>query len=278
MQNDLPADAELLEVVKLIVKSSYTVILTGAGVSTESGIPDFRGVNGIWTKDKELEEYAYHLYELFLKNPKTYWEAILDSDSRYGKFYKILRNAKPNKAHFIMSSMEKEGFVKSVITQNVDGLHRKAGSKNVIEYHGSIDKLKCINCGAKYFWNEVNFDKLPPLCRCGNALKDDVVHFTEPIDEDIIENSINEMRKAELVFVCGTSTVVYPFAALPRIAKYKKRPAVVVEINLSKTVLTEDGISDFLLCGMVGTVLSDIYKQLKKISNYHQLKDTSINS
>ncbi len=152
-----------------LVKSRYAIALTGAGISTESGIPDFRGPSGVWTKNPEAEKKAYRSYQIFLEDPRKYWQERLTTASVLGD----LRKSQPNAGHQALAELEKDGIIKTVITQNVDALHEKAGSKHVLEYHGSVIKLRCVACGNRFYEAEfdieklVKEDKLPPHCpRC----------------------------------------------------------------------------------------------------------------
>jgi len=166
---------------KDLVESNHAIALTGAGMSTESGIADFRGPKGIWTTNKKAEAEAYERYELFLKDPSAYWEEMLDFQGTHGAFYEGIRQAEPNPGHYALAEFESMGILNCVITQNIDGLHKKAGSNRVMEYHGSIQSLRCISCGRRFVREEVSLDELPPRCKCGTALKYDVVHFKEAI-------------------------------------------------------------------------------------------------
>jgi len=256
------------EVVEALVKSKYAIALTGAGVSTESGIPDFRGPSGIWTRNPEAERRAYEVYSLFLRDPRRFWEEYLSTSSILESY---IEKAQPNPSHFALAELESMGVLKCVITQNIDGLHEKAGSKNVIEFHGSIYKLRCVDCGARYPKSDFNLialrdeGKLPPICiMCGGTLKPDVVYFTEPIPRDVIVRSLEEVRKCDVMLVCGSSLVVYPAAELPRLAKRKVPPALIIEVNLEPTPITIEGISDYFLQGRTGEILPKIADGVKK--------------
>jgi NAD-dependent deacetylase len=245
-----------------LVNAKHAVAFTGAGISTESRIPDFRGPSGIWTRDPEAERRSYEIFGKFLRNPREYWEEALKSP-----FYGMIENAKPNLAHYALAELEQMGILKAIITQNIDGLHQKAGSKNVLEFHGSIDKLRCIYCGCRFprseFEDEIR-EKKVPLCRnCSSPLKVDVVHFTEPIPSDVYELSFFEAMKCDLMFVCGTSAAVYPAAELPRVAK--KRGARVVEVNFEETPLTRERVSDYILEGKAGEILPRIVEVVKEL-------------
>jgi len=253
---------------KDLAQSNYAVALTGAGISTESGIPDFRGPSGIWTKNPEAERRAYQSYQKFLANPKEYWEERLSKPSYLGDLEKV----KPNSGHYALAELEKMGILKCVIAQNIDNLHQRAGSTNVLEYHGNAFKLRCVSCNTRYNLQEYNLEKLreggklPPLCRkCGAEIKSDIVHFGEPIPADVANQSLQEIHKSDLMLICGTSAVVYPFASLPRIARKKRTPvATIIEINAEPTPLTFQRISDYLIQGKTGEVLPRIVDEVRK--------------
>lgn len=267
----------------LLLASRYAVALTGAGISTESGIPDFRGPSGIWTKNPQAEKIAYKKYGQFLSDPAGYWSEALEAESLLGN----LEGTAPNAGHYALAEMESLGFIKCVITQNIDNLHIKAGTRNVIEYHGNVFKIRCISCNRRYAKSEIDLERLknekslPPLCRyCNGILKSDIVHFEEPIPEDVIRQSLQHVMRCDLMLICGTSALVYPFAELPTIARfgsryfdselsaaeysYHPKPSVkIVEINKEPTTLTLQGISDYIIIGKTGEVLPKILEQIK---------------
>ena len=267
---------------KDLVESKYAIALTGAGMSTESGIPDFRGPKGIWTKQPEAERKAYQTYGKFQRNPKEYWEERLSSPSLFGD----LRKVEPNPGHYALAELEKMGILKCVITQNIDNLHERAGSKSVLDYHGNAFKLRCVSCNARYDLEEYDLQQLrdegglPPRCKkCGGIVKDDIVHFTEPIPPDIAEESEKEALKCDLMLICGTSAVVYPFANLPLMARSRsgRLPAglhvtgyrttvKIIELNAEPTPLTHEGVSDYLIQGKTGEILPQIVDQVKRAS------------
>jgi len=250
-----------------LVNSRHAIVLTGAGMSTESGIPDFRGPKGIWTTDKAAEAKAYERYELFLKDPVSYWEEMMERDGTHGSFYHHIREAEPNAGHRALASLEEMGVIKSVLTQNIDGLHRKAGSRNVIEYHGSVDRVRCPSCGLRRGIEEVDRMNLPPYCACGSVMKYDVVHFGEPIPHDVMEGAEIETLKCDVMLVCGTSAVVFPFAGLPRAARQHDRLNTrIFEVNSEPTPLTCEGISDHLIQGSVGEILPEILNSVRAVS------------
>ena len=253
---------------KDLVASSHVIVLTGAGISTESGVPDFRGPKGIWTTNPQAEAQAYQRYERFLNDPLAYWQEMLGTVGSGSDFYRQMRKVGPNPSHHAIARLEQVGIVKSVITQNVDGLHEKAGTQNVMHYHGTVEKLRCLSCGSRFGVDEYSLEKLPPLCRCGRPLKYDVVHFQEPIPSDIMDAAESEVMKCDLMLVCGTSAVVYPFAALPAMARRRGRGGSVVkiiEVNAEPTPLTHQGVSDYLIQGKTGEILPPVVDEVNKI-------------
>jgi NAD-dependent deacetylase len=252
-----------------LIKAKHAIALTGAGISTESGIPDFRGPNGIWTKNPEAEMKAYEAYDQFRANPKGYWKERLDPQSSISRIFSLfgeIEKGQPNPGHYALAELEKIGILKCVITQNVDGLHQKAGSKKVIEYHGGINKFRCVECNRRLSKDELNLEKiemegkLPPYCQCGGVIKDDGVFFGEPIPSDVIQNSQREAWKCDLMLICGTSAVVHPFASLPGMAN---PAAIIIEINAEPTPLT-GRISNYLIQGKTGDILPKILQQVRE--------------
>jgi NAD-dependent protein deacetylase/lipoamidase len=190
----------------LIVEEQPCVVLTGAGVSTESGIPDFRSATGIWSRYDPME---YATIDAFRRNPAKVWDF-------YSKRLGVLSDAAPNRAHFALAELERQGVVEAVITQNVDRLHQGAGSRNVIEVHGSIRTSSCLACGhLEEFERVIELLPVPACERCGAVLKPDVVMFGELMPEAELERVSELMRRAGLLLVVGSSLEVYPVAGLP---------------------------------------------------------------
>jgi len=268
-----------------LASSKYAIALTGAGISTESGIPDFRGPQGVWTKNPEAERAAYLGYQKFQEDPREWWHERMASTSMLVD----MEAAMPNAGHYALVEMESVGLIKSVITQNVDALHEIAGSQNLLEYHGSRAKLRCISCGMRFRREEFDLerllreDKLPPYCPdCHGLVKTDGVGFGEPIPDEVARRSLEETWRSDLMIICGTSAVVYPFAQLPRIARQRqievKRatsgttyaidrvPATkIIEINAEPTPLTIDGISDYFIQGQTGEILPRLAEEAKRL-------------
>lgn len=233
----------------IISKGKYNIALTGAGISVESGIPDFRSKGGLWTK-YDPNEYA--TIEAFKRDPEKVWKMIKEMDE-------LLEKAKPNKAHIGLAELEKMGMLHGIITQNVDNLHQEAGSKVVIEYHGTSRTLSCLWCGRRYKKEEKRHE-YPPRCECGKILKPDIVFFGEPIPYDAMNRSFQMASRSDVLLVIGTSAVVAPANTIPGIAK--QNGAKVIEINKESTWLT-DSITDIFLQGSAGEIISELVRIIK---------------
>jgi NAD-dependent deacetylase len=214
-------------------QANSVAVLTGAGVSAESGVPTFRGNNGLW-KQRRTEDLATP--EAFAGNPQLVWEW-------YEWRRSVLADANPNPGHYALAELEKRVSNFTLITQNVDGLHELAGSRNVLRLHGSIWRVRCLACGLERFDRRIPFPEIPPKCECGGTLRPGVVWFGEALPQDVWQAAENAARSAELFLVIGTSAVVYPAAGLAQIAK--SSGARVVEINIAETQLS-DQIDQFL--------------------------------
>jgi NAD-dependent deacetylase len=220
---------------KIIKTSKKIVAFTGAGISVESGIPTFRGVDGLWSKyDPKILDIDY-----FLQNPKKSWEKIKEI------FYDYMQNIKPNFAHKFLAELENEGLLEAVITQNIDNLHQEAGSKNVIEFHGTAKKLICMNCYKSYESDSIDLTELPPICpKCWGLLKPDFVFFKEPIPKKALEKSLELAQNCDCMLVIGTTGEIMPASEIPKIAK--QNGAKIIEINIEKSNYT-DTITDIFL-------------------------------
>ena len=237
---------DLIEKTALAVfRSNRVVAFTGAGISVESGIPDFRSAGGLWERFDPAE---YATIEAFRANPKKVWAMLKEMGT-------LLENSRPNPAHLALARLEKMGHLRAVITQNIDNLHQEAGNTRVIEYHGSHKKLACLSCGREYAREEVALTALPPLCRCSGVLKPTVVFFGEPIPWGAHLEAMEEARTCQVMLVIGTSAVVSPACDIPVAAK--RAGALIVEINLEETPLTRQ-VSDWILKGSAGRILQSV--------------------
>ncbi len=226
----------------VIKKAKHITAFTGAGISVDSGIPPFRGENGIWNKyDPKIFDLQY-----FIENPKEDWELI------YKVFYKTIMEAKPNTAHFALANLERKGKLKAIITQNIDNLHQKAGSKTVYEFHGNTCDVVCLDCGRKYSVTSLDLSNLPPRCECGGLLKPDFVFFGESIPQDVLEASLNETQVADVFLVVGTTGVIYPAGEIPRLAK--RNGSAIIEINIEPSEYT-GSITDIFIEEKASVVL-----------------------
>ncbi len=232
---------------RLILKGKSLLVLTGAGISKESGIPVFRGKDGLWNKYRP-EELATP--QAFAKNPELVWEWY-----RYRR--NIIRRAKPNLGHYAIKHLEeiKEEFL--LATQNVDGLHIKAGNKKIVELHGNIFITRCIKCGYEIEeYKEDSKEKIPKCEKCGGIMRPGVVWFGEPLPEHALKKAFEFAEKAEVILVVGTSGIVYPAAHLPLIVKQKG--GKIIEINIEESAITP--YADIFIKSPAGKILPEITK------------------
>ncbi|MEJ2641395.1 MAG: NAD-dependent deacylase [Desulfosarcinaceae bacterium] len=247
MQTSIDAAARVLD------EANMTVALTGAGISVESGIPPFRGKGGLWEK---FDPMIFAHIDAFRRDPDTVWNLLLKS------LGETLARARPNKAHRGLAELERRGCLQAVITQNVDGLHQMAGSREVIEFHGSMARHRCLSCDQGVPADAIDLTRLPPRCACGGVLRPDIVFFGEVIPFDALQNSERFARMCDAMLVVGTSATVEPAAGIPRIAK--RHGACVIEINPEPTPLTRT-ISDISLMGPAGAMVSELVAALEAL-------------
>ncbi len=244
----------------IIANSKNLIALTGAGISTESGIPDFRSPGGLWTK-VDPGEFSI---DRFLQNPGRFWKMSLEL-KKSGDF--DLASASPNPAHHSLARMEQKGIVKCVITQNVDNLHQKAGSVEVVEFHGNMLRAVCMTCKTLEPMDKVeqrvsSGEQETPRCNsCGGLLKPDAVFFGEPIPSRALMVSQIQAQKCDALLVIGTSLQVFPAAEIPIAAKMKSPSATIIEINMEPSALTGQ-LTDLLLLGSAGDILTRIDSML----------------
>jgi NAD-dependent deacetylase len=236
-----------------LAAARYAVALTGAGISVESGIPPFRGKGGVWERYDPME-YAH--IDAFLANPEKVWQVFLK------ELNTLVAAAQPNEAHKGLARLEQLGVLKSVITQNVDGLHQAAGSRDVIEFHGTFARHSCLDCHDQLETRQLDMRHLPPRCHCGGILRPDCVFFGELIPEGHLWRSQQIASQCDVMLVLGTSAVVQPAAHLPVIAK--QVGATVIEINPERTPLT-GSISDYLLKGPAGEIVHELVDQVEQL-------------
>ena len=247
----------IAQAAEIIIKSNFTLALTGAGISVESGIPDFRSAGGLWSKYDPAE---YATIEAFRANPEKVWHMLREMDE-------VVSAARPNRAHEGLGELEKMGFLHFIITQNIDNLHQEGGSKKVIEYHGNSSTLSCLWCGRKYNAKEKR-NEFPPRCECGKILKPDVVFFGEPIPPEALNRSFQLASRAEALLVIGTSAVVSPANTIPTVAK--QNHAKIIEINMERTHLT-DTITDIFLQGSAAEIVDALVQEVKRLRSGRHL-------
>lgn len=235
------------ETIKEIIKNAESVVFFGgAGVSTESGIPDFRGTGGLYTEDNDIDPQEILTPEYMLSNPEGFFS--------YYKNSMLYPNAEPNKAHKILAQMEKDGKLSAVITQNIDGLHQKAGSENVIELHGTSLVNYCIQCGKKYDLEYILDNDGVPYCQdCQGFIRPDVVMYREGLNTRNFYDAEEAIYYADVLIVGGTSLTVQPAASL--IDSYQGEHLIII----NKTPTPYDGIAEYVIRDSISNVLSKIY-------------------
>jgi len=236
---------------RIIRNAKHITAFTGAGISVESGIPPFRGENGLWSKFNPV----FLDINYFQQYPLESWKLIKEI------FYDFFGRAKPNAAHLVLSELERTGFIDAVITQNIDNLHQEAGSKNVYEFHGTSQNLLCTNCNKMYPAENIDLDNLPPECaECGTVLKPDFVFFGEPIPEPARTNSFAEAELADVFILIGTTGEIMPASIIP--IEAKKNGAKIIEINIQPSNYTNT-ITDIFLKGKATEVMTDLLRNIE---------------
>ncbi len=238
------------EIIKIIKDSNNIVFFGGAGVSTESGIPDFRSVDGLYNQKYKYPPETIISHSFFMKNTEEFYRFYRE------KCLAPMVKAKPNAAHFTLAKLEEMGKLKAVITQNIDDLHHRAGSKNIYELHGTSFKNYCIKCGKNYTINEILATDGVPHCECGGIIRPGIVLYEESLDQVVINKSVDAIRKADVLIIAGTTLVVYPAASFVNYYEGNK----LILINLSK-VPNEENIN-YVVHDKVGEVLKLMMESL----------------
>lgn len=228
----------------IVSGSDNIVFFGGAGVSTESGIPDFRSVDGLYNQKWKYPPETILSHSFFERYPEEYY--------RFHREKLVIDGVKPNRAHLRLAELEAEGKLRAVVTQNIDGLHQAAGSKNVLELHGSILRAYCSRCRKPFDAEKMNHGEGVPRCSCGGVIRPDIVLYEEPLDQDIMEKAVRYIRNAEVLIIGGTSLNVYPAAGLINYYRGDK----LVLVNLSTTPY--DQYADLVIHEKIGEVFSRI--------------------
>ena len=238
-------DKNGIERLKEIIKNSNKIVfLGGAGVSTESGIPDFRSNDGLYSGTHKIPPEVILSHTYFISHTKEFYD--------YYKNNMIYKDAKPNKAHYALRKLEEQGKLIAVITQNIDGLHSLAGSKNVIEVHGTVLKNKCMKCGADYSLGYVLSSDGVPKCSCGGTIKPEVVLYEESLDDKAINDSLKAIISADTLIVGGTSLTVNPAAGLVNYFRGKNF------VIINKTATPYDDYATLIIRDKIGEVLGSV--------------------
>lgn len=223
---------------------SNIVFFGGAGVSTESGIPDFRSVDGLYNQKYDYPPETIISHSFYKKNTAEFY--------RFYKDKMLFSGAKPNKAHLALAKLEEQGKLKAVVTQNIDGLHQAAGSKEVLELHGSVHRNYCTRCGKFYDLDYVIHTEGVPHCSCGGVIKPDVVLYEEGLDQEVLRKAVDYISHADMLIVGGTSLTVYPAAGL--IDYYRKNKLVLI----NRSVTPMDSRADLVISGSIGEIFGEI--------------------
>lgn len=226
-----------------IEECSNIVFFGGAGVSTESGIPDFRSVDGLYNQKYKYPPEMIISHSFYKQNPEEFY--------RFYKDRMIYRDAEPNRAHLALARLEEQGKLKAVVTQNIDGLHQKAGSRQVLELHGSVHRNYCTRCHKFYDLDQIMAQEGVPRCTCGGIIKPDVVLYEEGLDQATLRSAIRYISQAEMLIIGGTSLTVYPAAGL--VDYYRGKRLVLI----NKSVTPMDSQADLVISGPIGQVLGD---------------------
>jgi NAD-dependent deacetylase len=258
-KGDSAQEAAVYRAAQMLLSARYVTALTGAGISVESGIPPFRGPGGLWTR---YGEPPMDGYQRFLQDPKKAWQERLSPQGPSKEMWQTLSTAAPNPGHAAFVELEKMGILRCLITQNVDNLHRRAGSKNLIEIHGNYTLIRCIACHSRFPAAAVPLRSLPPHCpKCDGILKSDTVSFGEPIPPDVLERCFSETQQCDCMIVAGTSATVYPAASFP--LAVREKGGTLLEVNLYESDITP--LCTISLRGSSGQVLQQLVQAVKEL-------------
>lgn len=235
---------EVEQLKEWIAGSDNIVFFGGAGVSTESGIPDFRSVDGLYNQQYDYPPETIISHSFYRRNPEEFY--------RFYKNRMLFPDAKPNAAHLALARLEEQGKLRAVITQNIDGLHQAAGSREVMELHGSVHRNYCTRCGQFYSLEDIMQMDGVPHCSCGGIIKPDVVLYEEGLDQGILQKSVAYIRHADVLVIGGTSLTVYPAAGL--IDYYQGDKLVLI----NKSVTPMDSRADLVISGKIGEIFAQV--------------------
>jgi NAD-dependent deacetylase len=253
-------DRAIEDAAQMVANATHLVAFVGAGLSVESGVPTFRGKDGLWTK---IGEPDMNGYDRLLADPERWWQERNNRADEMKEFVQALDEAVPNDGHYALRVMEEAGFLKHIITQNIDNLHQVAGSEAITEIHGNRTKMRCIGCSQRWDIYHFDIEGSPPRCPdCGGIIKGDTVMFGEPIPRDALESCALEASQCDCMLLIGTSAVVYPAVSFPE--EVKRHGGTLIEVNPNETPLSS--YSDVIVRGASGEVLPDIVDRAKMIA------------
>ncbi len=232
---------EIAQAATLLKQNRRAIALTGAGISVDSGIPDFRSAGGLWTKYEPME---YATIEAFRRDPVKVWKMLLEVDE-------LVRSAEPNPGHLALAALERMSILQGIVTQNIDGLHQRAGSEVVVEFHGGCHRLVCTTCDGTWDAADQTPGQMPRCDKCQTPLKPDIVFFGEAIDRQNLTDAFQLAGQCKAVLVVGTSATVSPASEVPMLAK--RSGAVLIELNLERTPLSE--LADVCILGSASETL-----------------------
>lgn len=247
-------EEKLSKAVQIIKNSNHIIVFSGAGISTESGIDDFRSPGGLWER---YDPGTYASYQYFLQDPSLFWTMHKEVEDLVG-------TADPNQAHLCIAELEKMGKVKAIITQNIDMLHQKAGSgkfgAKIYQLHGEYGKLHCVRCNKEFKYDEIDTKNVEyPVCECSGYIKPKVVLFGESLPYGVLEGAMDECRDADCLIVVGSSLLISPANFMPSIAK--QYGAQLIFINRENTIM--DDLADVFLKGSAGEIFTELLKRVK---------------
>ncbi len=243
---------KIKQAAEMIIKAEYPVVLTGAGISAESGVPTFRGKSGLW---KKYDPEAAVSIAGFRRDPEPFWDFAQDL---------LLENdIQPNPGHIALAELEKLGIIKKIITQNIDFLHQRAGSEEVLELHGTLNRATCLNCKKKYDWKDlvpvIEAGNIPECDNCqSNKIKPDIVFFGERLPQDALKQAWQAAERSDLMIVIGTSLAVYPVASLPSVTKENGGELIYLNVDSGQ----QDYLFDLIIKGKAGEILPEILKMI----------------
>lgn len=241
---------KIKQAAKMIEKADYPVILTGAGISAESGVPTFRGKSGLW---KKYDPEAAVSISGFKRDPEPFW--------RFAQELLLENDIQPNSGHVALAELEKSGIIKKIITQNIDFLHQRAGSKEVLELHGTLNKANCLKCNKEYDWEDlvpiIEAGDIPECDNCkSKKIKPNIVFFGERLPEEPVRQAWEAAERSDLMIVIGTSLAVYPVASLPSVTKDNGGQLIYINVDSGQ----QDYLFDLIIKGKAGKILPEILK------------------